>query len=70
MWLLKSRYAPRTPLAALRIAVEMVEHVMISERDAIARIPINTMLHFQNQEYSLSDVAPDYLDQLQLGGQE
>jgi len=48
LFMLQTRRAQRSGMAAVRIAVEMVEEGMISEEEAVARIPpndLNQLLH-------------------------
>ena len=45
LFILQTRNGKRTGLAAVRIAVEMVDEKLISKEDAIARIPADSLAH-------------------------
>jgi len=45
LYILQTRNGKRTGLAAVRIAVEMVDEKLISKEDAIARIPADSLAH-------------------------
>jgi pyruvate,orthophosphate dikinase len=45
LYILQTRNGKRTGLAAVRIAVEMVEERLISKEDAIRRIPADSLAH-------------------------
>jgi pyruvate,orthophosphate dikinase len=45
LYILQTRNGKRTGLAAVRIAVEMVEEKLISKQDAVQRIPADSLAH-------------------------
>ena len=45
LYILQTRNGKRTGLAAVRIAVEMVEEKLISKEDAVKRIPADSLAH-------------------------
>jgi pyruvate,orthophosphate dikinase len=57
LYMLQSRRGQRTGAAAVRIAVDMVEQGIISQEEALLRIPSQAMTQFLLPSYSATDKA-------------
>jgi len=57
LYMLQSRRGQRTGAAAVRIAVDMVEQGIISQEEALLRIPPQAMTQFLLPTYSVADKA-------------
>jgi len=58
LWLLQTRRAKRTPLAALRIAVEMVEAGQITAQEGLARLADIELDHVASTHFADPGAAP------------
>ena len=57
LYILQTRNGKRTGLAAVRIAVEMVEERLISKEDAIRRIPADSLAHLLAPIFDRKSIA-------------
>ncbi|HMJ05200.1 MAG TPA: pyruvate, phosphate dikinase [Chthoniobacterales bacterium] len=57
LYILQTRNGKRTGLAAVRIAVEMVEERLISKEDAVRRIPADSLAHLLAPIFDRQSVA-------------
>ena len=57
LYILQTRNGKRTGLAAVRIAVEMVDERLISKEDAIRRIPADSLAHLLAPIFDLKSIA-------------